>query len=529
MLSPLVSPLLSAALAATLTTASRVEQVVLYPDRAQVTRVARIACGPKSLVTFEALPPAAEAGSFRARSDRATIAGLRSETRTREAQYAPELKGLTAALRAQELELRALQDEKAKSQKLADTGQRYGEVATALLSKELTAPKPDPKSWATALDLSLSSRLTAAQKQAELGAKEREAQKKLEQLQRQQGRLAAASQRREQVVEVIASCPSGGEARVELSYLVGGASWRPQYEARAEESAGAVELSTFATVSQSTGEKWTDAHLTLSTAVPTDNATPPELSPLRVYSESRAEEKKVLVAREERVEHALAPGEAAEPSAGKGLLARAQGLSVQLEVPRPADVPGDGSPVRLFVGATRMKATFSYRAVPKLMPHVFRVAQVKSSAPYPLLPGPLDAFRQQGFMGKYALERVPQGGLFQLTFGAEETLRVERQVVEEVKREAGLFGNKRRFLYGYRFELANHGGAAREVEVAEHIPVSELEDVTVSLDAKTSAGHALEKSDGIVTWKVPLKPGDKKRLELSYRVEVPSSYDTGGL
>jgi uncharacterized protein (TIGR02231 family) len=235
----------------------------------------------------------------------------------------------------------------------------------------------------------------------------------------------------------------------------------------------------------------------------------------------------VLVAREEQVEHARAPGDEAAPDSAQGLRARAQGLSVQLEVPKAADVPGDGAPVRLFVGAVRMKAQFAYRAVPKLMPHVFRVAQVKNAAPYPLLPGPLDAFRQQGFMGKYALERVPQGGLFQLTFGAEETLRVERQVVEEVKREAGLFGNKKRFLYGYRFELANHGPKAREVEVAEHLPVSELDDVTVSVDARTTAGYALEKSDGIATWKVPLKPGDKKKLELSYRVEVPASYDTG--
>ena len=46
--------------------------------------------------------------------------------------------------------------------------------------------------------------------------------------------------------------------------------------------------------------------LTLSTAVPRADATPPTIETLRVYADPREPPKKVLVSREEQVEHAQA-------------------------------------------------------------------------------------------------------------------------------------------------------------------------------------------------------------------------------
>jgi uncharacterized protein (TIGR02231 family) len=315
--------------------------------------------------------------------------------------------------------------------------------------------------------------------------------------------------------------------KVELSYLVGGASWTPGYEARADEAGGAVELSTFATVSQATGEDWSGARLMLSTAQPRQNATPPEVRQLRVGA-TKDTKKKVLVRREEYQEHAEGGEVEAEPTPeGGGLRAVAQGLSVQLQLPEPANVPGDGTPTRLFVGRTRMKSNFAYRSVPKLMPFVFRVADLSNTGAFPLLPGPLDAFGRTGFLARYQLERVPQGGKFHLTFGIEEGLRVKRQVVTELRKDAGLFGNARRYHYAYRFELGNFRARDEVVELSEHVPVSELDDVKVALEEKTTPGYELRAEDGIVTWKVKLAPKEQKTVDLLYRVDVPSSYEGG--
>jgi len=60
------------------------------------------------------------------------------------------------------------------------------------------------------------------------------------------------------------------------------------------------------------------------------------------------------------------------------------------------------------------------------------------------------------------------------------------------------------------------------------LPVSELDDVTVSVATeKTTAGYKLDASDGIAKWRVKLSEREQKNVELTYKVEVPNSYDLG--
>jgi len=509
-----------------LAAAPRVSAVVVYPDRAQVTRELSIPCGPRAVARFEQIPPAADPASFRGHSDAGTVEGVRAEESPRIQAFATERQKLDDQLLALSREIAVQEALNARGLRLATLAGRYDDVAVNLVNRELTTPKPDFKAWQAAFDAALATRQKAADDEIAAGAKLRELRRKRQELELKRTRLTASARRSEYRAEVQVSCPAGQQARVELTYLVGGASWQPTYEARAEEAASAVELSTYATVSQATGEDWGQARLTLSTAQPSQSATPPEIHPLRVYAE-QAETKKVLVRREEVQEHAEG-GESANttPSTPPALQAAAQGLSVQLTVPEPADVPGDGRPARVFVGRSRLAARFAFRAAPKLMPFVFRVADLDNTGAFPLLPGPLDAFRN-GFVARYGLERVPQGGRFHLTFGIEEGLRVKRAVVQEMQVDSGLFNSARRYHYDYRFELANHRPGEQVVELSEHIPVSELEDVTVALEEKTTAGYELKPADGLVTWKVKLAPGETKTLELIYRVDVPASYGTG--
>lgn len=517
-------------LLAVLAASSDVSKVVVYPDRAQVTRTATLRCGPRAVATFEGLPPAADPQSFRAKVDVGVLEGLTAEERPRKERFSPQLEQLEADLRKLEQEIAALDDQRARSEQLSALGGKYADIAVTLVDREMAEPRPNIKAWSTAFDTALATRLKASADLTDLAVRRRALDQRRAELRYRQAQMNASAERREHRVEALVSCPEGKQAKVELTYLVGGAGWTPAYEARAQESAGAVELSTFATLQQSTGETWSQAQLVLSTAVPLQNATPPEIRPLQIWSEEKKAEKKVLVRREEYQEHAQAGGEGqGAETAASGVRAASQGLSVQLEVPERADVPGDGTPVRLFVAKNRMKASFAYRTVPKQLPFVFRAAELTNTAPFPLLPGPLDAYRQTGFIARYELERVAQGAKLQLTFGLEDGLRVKRTVVEEAQKDAGFLGSKKRFKYAYRFELANYRDQSAQVELAEHVPVSELDDIQVELEPSTTKGYALAAQDGIATWKLELAPSEKKTVELAFHVDVPSSYESGGL
>src|SRR5437588_5903949 len=117
------------------------------------------------------------------------------------------------------------------------------------------------------------------QVQQEIEAKERELAQK--QGYRDPDRLAAVI-----TVELAAA----GDLDLELSYLVMGASWHPQYDVRTqmneEQGEGQVELTYVGVVQQSTGERWENVGLSLSTARPSLAAVLPDLTPwyLNVYT-----------------------------------------------------------------------------------------------------------------------------------------------------------------------------------------------------------------------------------------------------
>lgn len=504
------------------------DKVVVFPDRAQVTRIASVQCGARVPIVFENIPPAAGGDSFRALVKGGAVDGLRAELVTREKEFSPKAEALQKQLDDLQLERGALNDQLSRARSLAGAGNRYADIATQLVSREMTVEQPNLKGWQAAYDASLTAGLSSAKQQSETEAKLRELLRKEEQLRLDLEGVMGSMAKKSWTVEVLASCPSGS-AEVALTYLVGAAAWTPGYEARADEANGFVDFSTWATISQGTGEDWSNVDLVLSTAVPSQNATPPDLKKLKVNAWEKAPEKKVLVRRDEYVERAQSGKDADGVAEGGQAVAQSQGLSVQLVVPEKAKVPGDRAPVRLFVGKTKMKAAFELRAMPKLYPVAFRVAELTNQAPWPLLAGRVDSFRSTGLVGRYGLERVAQGAVFTLSFGVEDSVRVKRSVLEELKRDTGVFNDKKRFTFMYRFELANYGKAPVEVQLADHLPVSELSDIAVTVNEKTTGGYALAKDDGIARWKVPLKAQEKKSIDFGFKVEVPSSYDTGGL
>lgn len=520
---------MSALMLMILASTSAPDAVVVFPDRAQVTRVAAVQCGARVPVVFENVPPVAAQGSFRATlKGEGSIDGLRAELVSRQKEYSEKATAVRTQLEALAVQLETLGDQLSALQTQQRANQKYNDIAAQLISREL-ADAPNPKGWTQALDGTLSSSFSAAKQASELSSKLRVLRLEQEELLRQQQELQLASARQSWTVEVLATCPAGKPAELSLTYLVGGTGWSPEYEARANEAEGTVELSTWATLQQGTGEDWSQVELSLSTAMPSLNATPPQLKVLQLSAYDKGPEKKVLVRREEYVDRAQAGSGAIDQSPSGGLIAREQGLSVQLAVPEKARVPGDGAPVRLFVGKAKLKAKFELRAAPRALPAAFRVAELNNSGAWPLLPGRLDAFRSTGLVGRYQLDRVPQGGVFTLTFGLEDSLRVKRTIVDELKRDVGLFNDKKRFTYAYKFEVANYGKQAVTLTLAEQLPVSELADIAVSIGEKTTTGYVMDKEDGIAKWALPLKPGEKKTVELTFRVDVPNSYDTGGL
>src|SRR5205807_4615669 len=82
-------------------------------------------------------------------------------------------------------------------------------------------------------------------------------------------------QERDAILVVDREMHQGGKVR--LNYLVSSVTWRPEYKVRAAKTNEAVEVDYLANLMQHSGEDWNQVKLTLSTAQPMLNASPPEL------------------------------------------------------------------------------------------------------------------------------------------------------------------------------------------------------------------------------------------------------------
>jgi uncharacterized protein (TIGR02231 family) len=264
--------------------------------------------------------------------------------------------------------------------------------------------------------------------------------------------------------------------------------------------------------------------MALSTALPRQSASLPTLAPLAVFAEEREPPRKQIVARPEEIQHAAAADPAATGEASGRARLVARGLSVQMALPDPADVAGDGTPVRLLVARSRLQASLRLRATPRLFPHVFRVAEAANATGLPLLPGPLDVYRDRNFVARQQLEEIPAGARFTVSLGIEERVRARWVIVEEVERSVGLLRGARHHRFAYRFHLVSHLPKPEEVELGDQIPVSELDDVKVVMDARTTAGYQLDRRDGLTRWRLRLQPGQPRTVDMAYRIEVPSTY-----
>jgi uncharacterized protein (TIGR02231 family) len=497
--------------------AAPVTDVVVYTDRARITRRSRVDCPTSGKVRadFPDLPASADLDTLQAEATGARVVAVRWDR----PKAPPEVHPLAATLARIRADSASARQHLERTERADERAAGYDVLTARWAERGLWRAGSSPARWAAAVEEVLHERVALAREHQVAAARLRALDREEAALKRQVEALTLARSRPPVTAHVHLAC-SPGTATVALSYLAAGAGWQPVYEVRAHD--GTIEMGTFATVQQSTGEPWNDVRLALSTARPGDRATPPALAPLLVWSEEHEVPRQIVAATEEITAAPTARihgGAATQPLDFRDH----HGLATDLIVPGTARIASGGPAVRLLVARTRHAARVRLQATPRLSPDAFRVAELVNDTPFPLLPGRLEIFRQGNFVGSQPLpDELPVGARLLVSFGVEERVKVSRLILREVERKAGLLGGARHHQFAYRFHLSSYLAAIEELELLDHLPISQLDDVKVVLEPGTSAGHRLEPADGTVSWRVPLRPGEERVLDLAFRVEVPA-------
>jgi uncharacterized protein (TIGR02231 family) len=351
-------------------------------------------------------------------------------------------------------------------------------------------------------------------------------------------------------IEVSAMLEAGAAARaeVELSYHVSGASWRPLYDLGL--TGEQLTVSYLAEVTQRTGEDWPAVELALSTTRRGQHQTLPELRPwyvsraAPVYQHMRAagasmaggpmlparlQADNLLSATQPGPQPPAAPVAAAPEPQAAPLTAELGDTSAGLvyRVPRPLAVPADGGPHKTTVARFELDAALDHLAVPVLAPEAYLRATVTNTSSLLLLPGPARVFNDGQFVGETVLETVAAGEEFELHFGVDDQIRVERELRRRSTSKAVIGGN-RTIDIAYEITVQNHRPNKARISVHDHIPISADGDIKVRL-REASPSPAEHTDLGELTWQLALDGGQAATIRHRFTVEHPAQLEIAGL
>jgi uncharacterized protein (TIGR02231 family) len=531
-----------------------VTAVAVYPDRARVTRggMATLEPGSHRLEVPElplTLDPASVRVSARGTA-RARLLGVdvrRDFYVETPAGRVRELEGQVEALQDEmgglDAQTALLKQEQAILGELAGQtetyarGLAYGKIGAAAQMALLD----DLRSRAEGLNAAL---LDLAVRRRDLDRRLQKLRGELDQLRGSRGR-----ERYTAVVEVEVtqagdgSTEPAGALSVELTYVLSGAGWQPLYDVRLLETDGrrVLEVGYLAQVTQRTGEDWEDVALTLSTARPALAETLPELDPWYVgpvYAQERRAAPRMMemaaLAAPPTMEATLVGAEPkaktlAEDVGAEVVTATVEtsGAAVTYQVPGTVTVPADGVPHKVAVAHFELMPELDYVTAPKLVEAAYRRARVTNDSPYTLLPGPANLFAGDEFVGTAELELVAPQGEIELYLGADDRIRVERELKQrEVDKR--FIGDKRRLSYGYEITLENLLPAEAKVTLHDQIPVPRHEDIKVKLES--ARPKPTEQTElNLLDWELTLVPGEKQAVRFDFTVEHPRGMSLVGL
>ncbi len=526
---------------------SRITAVTVFPDRAEVTRVAEAALpAGESTVAIAGLPASLFADTVRVRGaaeGRFQIGSVETRQVFAEAAVKEEERRLNREIEELGDQRRALKDKVAALRVQLDFITAIGREAPKTANEELVRGKLDPESWKQAWT-SLGGGAAEAYegiRGAEVEQRKLDrsvARKKRELNQIRTGRKASVTAQ----VNVALSAPT--RLRLELSYQLPGASWRPLYDARLDSETAKVGLTQIGEVRQRTGEDWQEVQLVLSTARPSASARMPDLEswfidfaqvmPLEnfrsrgILEKSEAAREGLAVLGDQAMEMEAAPEPMAAPAPVAEVVAGE--FASEYRIAGAANVPADNAPHKFVIAEQSLEAALAVRVVPKVAPRAYLYAEIEYSGEAALLPGPVSVFRDDSFIGTGRLGLLRSGEMHKFSFGIDDKVRVTYRLVEGERSREGLINKERRQERLYRTEVVNHHARPIEITVLDQLPMPRDERIKVELlkQSTTPTQKDVEERKGVLAWTESYDPGEKRAVVFGYAVTYPEGETVPG-
>ncbi|HUI31363.1 MAG TPA: mucoidy inhibitor MuiA family protein [Candidatus Acidoferrales bacterium] len=260
---------------------SKVSAVTVYADRALIIRTAEVNLSPgMNTVEFAGLPVILADQSLRVSGE------SESNVKVLDVQIKMVFKDTISNEHVRELydQLSSLQNEEQILEKRMDVLDAEMSFLDSLRiyyarSAQVGAVKSSYEDWAKMVSFLEKNMDAINEKIINTGARLREVKDQILTIQTEAQQMQNFPKKTEKRVVVTLSSNKSDSANLQVSYVIGAASWAPLYDLHATSGDKVMELTYSGVVRQATGEDWKNVMVTLSTAQPVANGAPPVLVP----------------------------------------------------------------------------------------------------------------------------------------------------------------------------------------------------------------------------------------------------------
>jgi uncharacterized protein (TIGR02231 family) len=533
----LASTAIAPAFAEDIKTQSHIDAVTVFPQGADVTRVAQaqLVVGEHSLI-LDDLPASIDPQSIRVEGE----GGQGLEISAVDSKLV-QLSSDAIDIQHKKLNdaIEALSDERAVlAQKTVDA-EYQRKLLLSIAEKQAglaDATKPlDAAQLGGLIDLvgvrlaNISASIQTAQ------LRQRAIDREIGDLQTKQSTLAPDAQAHMQVVVHVTSAATM-QGKFKLRYRVSEAGWVPFYDARLGIETAKLNIVRRAEVTQNTGEVWKDVALTLSTARPLGATAAPDLAEdqLQIIDnpdpkmKDRSNYDAVSAAPAKLAREAVAnvaEGEADVPALQAEAEFKAVGFNTNYLIAGRSTVDNSGTAKKLRIGTDDVSVKLQAIAVPRLDLAAYLTASFTVQTDAAMLPGAVNLYRDGIYVGQGNLPLVAGGEEAKLGFGADDMIKVKRAEVKRNAGEEGILTSSNVQEMAWDISVTNLHAMAIPVTVIDRAPYSTQEDVLVEVlaGATPATTKDFEKRRGVLAWNFDLEAKAEKQIKTGYKVTSPKS------
>lgn len=328
-------------------------------------------------------------------------------------------------------------------------------------------------------------------------------------------------------IKVMVSAETNINADFELKYFATNAYWQPVYDIKTDGPGSKTTLTYKAEVAQWTGEIWDNIKLSISSASPQTGINFPFLK--TEYVDFNKPAPPIVGYRKQnapKIQGSRADAEMGYFNDGVEMASPLKSIVNSLEnifefdIPNPFSIPNDGEGKIISLKEYNLDVEFEYYSIPKLESSVFLTGIATNWKGYNLLPGNANMYLGETYAGLFFLNTNTSEDSLRLSFGRDKQISIERKLLNDFSKKS-FFGNNQKQTYSYEFVINNARNAEINFKLIDQIPISKESEIKVESDELS--GGTLNTNNGFVEWEFKMKAKENRKIKFSYTISFPKS------